>query len=208
MILLNRLTKSEFELFLVQAWFIWNQRNTVLHGGSFEDPGWLNKRAFDFLKEFQQTQMQLSIPATTPIRNVWQPLPQSVYKLNFDTTIFTDLNCSGFGAIIQNDRGEVIVAMSVKGPPITNSEEVEALACRKALEFSIDADFLELIIKGDNANVMRAISSLLPNHSLLGHIIEDVKCLMCGLQYVSVNSTRREGNKIAHVLARHVFFFF
>lgn len=97
-----------------------------------------------------------------------------------------------------------MAAMSVKGPPVTNCEEVEALACRKALEFSIDADFSELIIEGDNANVMRAISSLPPNHSLLGHIIEDVKCLMCGLQYVSVNSIRREGNKIEHVLARHV----
>lgn len=52
-----------------------------------------------------------------------------------------------------------MAAMSVKGPPVTNSEEVEALACRKALEFSIDADFSELIIEGDNANVMRAISS-------------------------------------------------
>lgn len=145
-----------------------------------------------------------SIHFTLPIRNVWQPPLQSVSKLNFDATIFTDLNCFGFGAIIQNDRGEVMAAMSVKGPPVTNSEEVEALACRKALEFSIDAGFSELIIEGDNANVMRAISSSLPNHSLLGHIIEDVKCLMCGLQYASANSIRREGNKVAHVLARHV----
>ncbi|KAL4643818.1 hypothetical protein ACB092_02G119600 [Castanea dentata] len=99
--------------------------------------------------------------------NVWQPPLQSVYKLNFDATIFTDLNCFGFGAIIRNDRGEVMATMLVKRPPVTN----------------------KLIIEGDNTNVMRAISSSLPNHSLLGHIIEDVK---------------REENKVAHVLARHV----
>lgn len=76
----ERLTKSKLELFLVQVWFIWNQQNTVLHGGKFKDPDWLNKRAVEFL-EYQQTQVQLSIPVTTPMRNVWQPPPQSVYKL-------------------------------------------------------------------------------------------------------------------------------
>ena len=91
-----------------------------------------------------------------------------------------------------------MAAMSVKGPPVTNNEEAKALACRKALEFSIDVSFSALIIEGDNAN------ALLSNHSLLGHIIKDVKCLMSGLQYVSVNSIRREGNKVAHVLARNV----
>ena len=142
--------------------------------------------------------------AITPISKVWQPPPQSVYKLNFDAAIFTNLNCSRFGATIRNDRGEVMAAMSIKGPHVTNNEEAKALACRKALKFSIDVSFSELIIKGDNANVMRVVCSLLSNHSLLGHIIKDVKCLMSGLQYVSINSIRREGNKVAHVLARNV----
>jgi len=63
--LLDRLEKSEFELFLVQSWFIWNQRNTVLYGGSFKETKWLNKRASDYHKDFQQAQRQLAIPAAT-----------------------------------------------------------------------------------------------------------------------------------------------
>ena len=50
--LLDRLEISEVELFLVQAWFIWNQRNTVLYGGTFKDPKWLNKRAKDYLRDY------------------------------------------------------------------------------------------------------------------------------------------------------------
>lgn len=34
----------------------------------------------------------------------------------------------------QNERGEVMVAMSAKGPPMGDSEEAEILACRKVLE--------------------------------------------------------------------------
>lgn len=96
-----------------------------------------------------------------------------------------------------------MAAMSAKRPPVTSSEEAEILACRKALEFSIDVGFTKVIIEGDNANVMRAVSSSSQNHSWLGIIFEDVKCLLRGLQVVSVNSVKRGENKVAHVLTRH-----
>lgn len=62
-------------------------------------------------------------------------------------------------------------AMFVKGPYVNNSEEAIALACRKAIKFSIEAGFLELVIEGDNVNVMMAISCSSINHSLLGYTL-------------------------------------
>ncbi|KAK9991235.1 hypothetical protein SO802_026220 [Lithocarpus litseifolius] len=50
--LLDRLEKTEVELMMMQAWLIWNQRNRVVHGGQFLEPGWLNKRAAKLLEEF------------------------------------------------------------------------------------------------------------------------------------------------------------
>ena len=187
----------------MQAWLLWNQRNTVIHGGKFKEPRWLNKRASEVLEEFQKTQVQLSISTPTSLRTCWQPPPASVFKVNFDAAIFAELNCLGFGAIIQNDKGEVMAAMSVKGPPVTCSEEAEILACRKALEFSVDAGFSKVIVDGDNETVMRAVSSSSRTHSWLGNIYEDVKWLLRGMQVVSVNSIKREGNEVANVLARH-----
>lgn len=60
--MMTRLSTTEFELFLVQSWLIWNQRNEVVHGGKVKDPRWLNKRARDFLDEFHQAQEQLQAP--------------------------------------------------------------------------------------------------------------------------------------------------
>ena len=40
--------------------------------------------------------------------------------------------------------------MSVKDPLVHNSAEAEALACRRAVEFSIEAGFSRLVIEGDN----------------------------------------------------------
>ena len=55
-----------------------------------------------------------------------------------------------------------------------DSEEVEILACRRAMEFVVDAGFSELVVEGDNVNVMKKICSPTPNLSLLGNFVEDV----------------------------------
>lgn len=54
--LLDCLSMEDFELFLVQAWLIWNQRNLIIHGGKFQEPTQLNKRASDYLVKFHQAQ--------------------------------------------------------------------------------------------------------------------------------------------------------
>ena len=72
--------------------------------------------------------------------------------------IFNDINSSDFGIIICNKLGEVMAAMTVKGPLVSDSEEAEVLVCRKGLEFALDSGFVELIMKGDNATIMQTIA--------------------------------------------------
>ena len=100
------------------------------------------------------------------VGDVWKPPPSLVFKLNFDAAVFLDAKRTGFGAIIRNDKGEVMAAMTAGGPPVSSSEEAELLACRKAVEFATDAGFTELVIEGDNSNVMKALSSSLADRSL------------------------------------------
>ena len=71
-----------------------------------------------------------------------------------------------------------MAGMSAKGPQVCSSEEAEAFACWKALEFSMEAGFSELVIEGDYQNVMRTVSTSTANESMLGHIYEDVRCYM------------------------------
>lgn len=91
---------------------------------------------------------------------------------------------------------------------MNDSEEAEVLACRKAIEFSVEAGFSELVIEGDNANVMRAISIPLANKSLLGHIYEDICSYLDRLCSASISWVRRGENMVAHLLvqyARNIF---
>ena len=96
-----------------------------------------------------------------------------------------------------------MVAMFARGLVVHSSEEGELLACRKAIEFAIDAGFSMLVIEGDNVNVIKAISSQEANISLLGNVVEDIRHLIRGLQWISISHIRRSGNKVAHVLTQH-----
>ena len=125
------------------------------------------------------------------------------YKLNFDAAIFSRLEKSGIGAIIRNDKSEVMAGMSAIGPNVDTSEEAELLACRQLIEFAVDSGFTRLVIEGDNSNVMQAISSDATNFSFLGNVVDDIRPLMSGLQWISTSKIRRGGNKIKHVLAQH-----
>ena len=62
-----------------------------------------------------------------------------MYKLNFDAAIFADMAASGIGMVIRNNRGQVMATLSSKGYAMVDSEEAELLACRNALEFTVDA---------------------------------------------------------------------
>ena len=95
-----------------------------------------------------------------------------------------------------------MAALSAKGPAVSDSEEAEALACRIALEFAVDAGFEELVVEGDNATVMKSISSLRALRSRLGNVYADIHCLAVGSRCLSFGSVKRTANTVAHSLAR------
>ena len=99
------------------------------------------------------------------------------FKLNFDGACFDDGAASGYGAVIRNEKSEVMAPLAAKGGAVWDSEEVEVFACRKALEFAIDAGFMEIILEGDSKLVMQTVSQAQPNLYRLGLIYEDIWCL-------------------------------
>ena len=95
-----------------------------------------------------------------------------------------------------------MVAMSSKGPAVMDSEEAKILAYRQALEFAIDVGFADLVVEGDNSNVMLSISSAQSDWSRLGNLYDDVRCLAERLRFMEFHCIRRTANGIAHTLAR------
>ena len=143
----------------------------------------MNNQATKFLEEFQTASVLMGpLQGEQASQDIWQPPPPSIFKLNFDAALFSAFNSSGFGVVIWNEKGEVMVVMVGKGP-------------------KVDASFSELVIEGDNSSVMKAISTLQEDFSLLGNVIGDIHHLVWNLQWVRIECTRHEGNRVAHELA-------
>ena len=82
-----------------------------MHGGAFQHPSRSAQRAVDYLREYMDAQDHLSVldPIHVPAQQTWQPPQGSLFKLNFNSACFDDGAASGYGAVIRNDKGEVMV---------------------------------------------------------------------------------------------------
>ena len=132
----------------------------------------------------------------------WQPPQGDFFKLNFDGACFNNGADLGYRAVVRNGNGEVMANISAKGGAVRDSEKVEVLACRKALEFAIDAGFMEVILEGDNARVLKTVAQAQLDLAWLGFIYEDIWCLIAGFRSFLVNCVRRSANGVANALAR------
>lgn len=124
-------------------------------------------------------------------------------KFNFDASIFQEGAASGVGAIIHNNRVEVLAALLAKGPLVRCSEEAEILACHRAVEFAVECGFTKLILEGDNQALMNALSSRKGLLSRLDHILQNVICMLNGLRWSQVLYAKWSVNTVVHALTRY-----
>ena len=70
------------------------------------------------------------------------------------------------------------------------------------MEFALDAGFSDLIVEGDNSNVMRSIISTQLDWSRLGNLYDDIRCLGGRMRRVEFWGICCAANGVAHSLAR------
>lgn len=87
-------------------------------------------------------------------------------------------------------------------PLSTAVEMVEVLATRRALIFAKELGFDRVILEGDSKIAVRAMNSEDYSGAPFGHIISDIKALSSHFRSLVFHHTHRQGNKVAHSLAR------
>lgn len=153
------------------------------------------------MKEFQAKPAQQSHIARLKVVR-WIPPGPKTYKVNYDGAMFTKLGEVGIGIVVRNEKGEVMASIAKKIPSPESIEMLEALAARRAAIFSVELGLHQVVIKGDSEIVFKALSSWCLERSGIGHIIKDCKSISCFLQTCSFSHTRRQGNYVAHALAK------
>ena len=76
--------------------------------------------------------------------------------------------------IIRDTNGAVIGALSARVPLPQFVAMLEALACRRAVQFAVEIGLHEVVFEGAAAVVINTISQGSANQSLYGHIVDDI----------------------------------
>nr|XP_023927486.1 uncharacterized protein LOC112038880 [Quercus suber] len=194
--------KSSFDLFAMLVSEVWQRRNRVRVGEPTVLLSQINSKAFSALQEFQQLRPTHTVIPRTARAVKWRPPTAPCVKVNFDGAVFSQDGLAGIGVIIRNEQGLVMAALSQQIPSPTSVEMVEVLAARQAVLFAKELGFDKVELEGDSESVTKAILGDYMDRSYIGHVLQDIKFLFSSFSVISVKHIYREGNCVAHKLAR------
>ena len=196
--ILNSQEPNQAKVFASVAWEIWRKRNalrvgvdTILYPKIFREA---NERLHDF--QVAQTNQILTFQKIGITSQVPPPCP--LLKVNFDGAVFQDTYHVGIGVVIKDSEGKVLSALSERTKLHPTVDDVEAMACRRAIEFAIESGLQQALFEGDSATVINYINDGQPCLASFEHIIEDAIDLTSHLCYCSFSHVQRKGNAVAN----------
>ena len=138
----------------------------------------------------------------------WQPLSGFSVKANFDEVVFGEDQEASIGVVIRNNEGQVLAALSEKVRMPVAMEILEMLAARKAAIFARDLSFSQLCFEGDAELMVKCLQSGMVSNALVGHLVKDFMSIRGHFRSSNIIHVRRQGNNVAHALARDARFSF
>ena len=129
------------------------------------------------------------------------PAPDS-YKINYDGALSSADNKSGIGIVVRDCHGEVIASLIQQLDQAYQPVEVEAMVANKAVEFGSELGLHNAIIEGNSVVVAMALKCKEFGLAPYAHLLNDVSLFFGLYSQLSYSYVKREGNKVAHSLAR------
>uniref|UniRef100_A0ACD5WWJ1 Uncharacterized protein n=1 Tax=Avena sativa TaxID=4498 RepID=A0ACD5WWJ1_AVESA len=108
----------------------------------------------------------------------------------------------GAGVVLRDHTGNFIAACGERLEEVTRPDMAEALAIRRAISFAMDEGYPRVIVASDCLAVINHIGMAIPDRSLCGPVIEDVKRLARSFESCDFKHVYRVLNVAAHNLAR------
>ncbi|XP_059436338.1 uncharacterized protein LOC132169298 [Corylus avellana] len=108
----------------------------------------------------------------------------------------------GFGLAMRDQEGIFLAAKCIRKRGLWDPVVAEALAFYHGTVFGREKGVQHIIIEGDANQITDAIHEKGLNNSKVGHLIDDVKLNLNKFSRWQVKNVHREGNRVAHGLAR------
>ena len=96
----------------------------------------------------------------------------------------------------------LIVSLSQQLPQSNKAEDIEAIAATQALELGLELGLEKVVLEGDFELTIKALAREVVSLVPFDHLIQDARFFVICFSQLLYSHTRREGNKVAHNLAR------
>ncbi|XP_025679202.1 uncharacterized protein [Arachis hypogaea] len=196
----KRISKLGFLL-----WEIWKIRNNKLFQQQEVNPSWTISKArtletvYGKLAEKQQTQKrEANRSRTYPV--TWRPPPEDWLKANVDAAFRKENETGAIAVVIRDSKGNMVLGFLGK-IQAKSSTVAEAQAIRQALIIVNNLNMGKMLIESDNLKLIQTIKS----KTTIGEasaIIQDIQILMEKLPEKGMTWTPRNGNRLAHAVAK------
>ena len=190
------------EFFAMLTWTILFRHNNVRTAPPGLPLNQIAQQAFHSLLEFRTMQPR-KLTAVAPPWVRWQPRPVDCFKINFDGAVFKDEDNAGIGVVVRDSRGMVMASLSQNISLPHSVVNLETLAACRAFELSLELGLNKAILEGDLLIVMNALRDFSPSVASYGLLICDAHFLANLFTSISFQHVGRDGNYVAHNLARH-----
>ena len=125
-------------------------------------------------------------------------------KINCDRARFTTENRAGIGVVIRDSEGMVLGSLSKQIPQAYNPLEIEAMAITTTVQFALDLGFQHAILETDSLVLVKALHDDIEFLSAVVLVLNEIRSMVNLFNELHYSHVKREGNIVAHKLARHV----
>ena len=153
------------------------------------------------MKEFQASGrafQPVSGAVKAPAR--WYPPLIGSLKLNTDVSVKKGLLQCGVGAIVRDNKGWIVAALSKHMVGNFSPETGELIALREGLLLAQKLQLKIACVEVDACNVVSKVSSNVLDVGETEFIISDIKALFKEVEVPKCQSISKSGNRVAHML--------
>ena len=184
-------------------WLVWQRRNKAMYQSELESLDEIPLLALRLSSEFWAANDQLQPMPQVTLKSVWQPPSQFEFKANCDAALFPSHDITSIGVVIRDGRGLPIATLCKRFHCLHTVDNAEAIAAREAIQLAKDVGLTEVEVEGDSLVIFQALKQQEVCFASYGDIVQDVLHLSSSLHWVGFSHVRRNGNRVAHVLARN-----
>ncbi|XP_021867016.2 uncharacterized protein [Spinacia oleracea] len=190
------------------AWCVWIDRNKKVYEDKMNPNTMLVARVEMLVEEFGK--YSASIYGKPKARKgsspkIWRAPAHGVIKINADASL-ADEGWIGMGMVARNHEGRVLFAACRRVRATWPVEIVEGKVLAMAIKLGKRYGYKNIILESDSQVVISRLSKVAVYHSDLDSVLEDILSLSSFFDSISWSHVKRDGNTVAHHLAKLVPF--